>query len=172
MGKSLSVVTVILIVAMLCAPAQAEPSAVGIWEMAGDDGRPAAWAMIEEHNGVYDGRFVRFFPGGELLPGFTIKDQTVCNRCKVEFEDQKLLGMRFMYGLKRVGNEYKDGHLIDVRDGFIWNLRIRLDKNDENIIHVMGYITFCLCAVPIWHRVSDEDIKSAGISKELLKSGD
>ena len=171
-AKNFNAVTAILMTGMLCAPAQAEPSAVGIWEIAGHDGKPAAWALIEEHSGVYDGRYIRFFPAGELLPGFTIKDQTVCARCKGEFKDQRLLGMKFMYGLKREGNGYRGGRMIDVRDGFIWNLRIWLDSGDGNSLSVMGYVKNCLCNVPTWHRVSDEDITSASIPKELLKPGD
>src|ERR1700719_5024284 len=53
----------------------AEPTAAGLWQKT-DDGKPVAWFLVVDHNGVFEGAIAKTFP----KPGD--KPDGVCGKCE------------------------------------------------------------------------------------------
>jgi len=79
-----------------------------------------------------------------------------CISCTGERKDQPIVGMVIMWDLKKDGEEYVDGSILDPDTGKIWSSEIKLE--DENTLKVRGYFGFSLLGRnQYWYRY-DGDI--------------
>jgi hypothetical protein len=134
----------------LPSPPPAVPSVVG------------AWFLFTEQDGFYEGRLVKMFPKPGQ-PNF----QT-CTRCTGDQKNARMLGLTIIDGMKRYGYDYKDGSILDPRDGSVYHAEMTMSP-DGKTLAVRGYLfTPILGQTQIWKRLPDSALAAGDIPKELL----
>ena len=120
---------------MAAAPAFAQdPSPVGLWKNIDDvSGKPKALIRITEENGVVQGKIEKLFraPGEEQNP--------VCDKCTDARKNQPIIGMVFMSGLKKDGQEYAGGEILDPDNGKVYKSKLKVADGGKKL-EVRGYI--------------------------------
>lgn len=114
----------------------AEPSPVGLWQTVDDnDGQPAAIVRIQERNGLLEGAVVRILPRKGADP------EALCENCDGARKNQPIQGMTILWGLKRDGQEFAGGEILDPDNGSIYRCRMRLTGDR---LEVRGYLGISL----------------------------
>jgi hypothetical protein len=146
------------------ADSDTEPTATGFWELQNDDGKPKAWFLFTEKDDVYSGRLVKAFkqPDEDKPP------QTICVKCPGEKKGAHIMGLTLFYNMKRDGLKYRDGSVLDPRDGSIYHAQMDLSEDGQEL-SVRGYIGIpMLGKTQVWHRLPDDAMKTEDIPKEIL----
>ena len=128
---------VLLLLLLVVANAQAQsadeaPSPVGRW-ITIDDGRnePRSIVRIYEEDGLLyaqvDSIYLR--EGEPADP--------VCEKCKGERKDQRILGMVIMWDMKRKGARWSGGRILDPEKGKTYRSKIWVE---EGKLRVRGYL--------------------------------
>mgnify|MGYP003552870430 CR=1 FL=1 len=110
---------------------QAQPSIVGRWKTVDDEsGEVKSIVEILEQKGTYYGRIVKIFSLEH--PDHKSK------KCPLEDDryGKKVLGMEIIKGLKKSGNEYSDGDILDPEVGRIYKCKLWIEGSD---LKVRGY---------------------------------
>jgi uncharacterized protein (DUF2147 family) len=126
------VATVCLFVAITACAQQASP--VGLWKNIDDEsGKPKALIRITESNGVLSGKIEKLFrePGEEQNPK--------CDKCEGVQKNQPVLGMTILTGMRRDGDEYDGGKILDPNNGKVYNSKLELIDSGKKL-SVRGYI--------------------------------
>jgi uncharacterized protein (DUF2147 family) len=125
---------------------QAE-SPVGVWRTYGDDGTHARGLVrIDENAGVLTGTLV-----GTLVPGEDI--HRPCTKCPGALRNRPLLGLVFLTGLKRQGDSYDGGAIIDPETEQSYSASLRLEPGGQRLV-VRGYVGLSLLGrSQSWERV-------------------
>lgn len=126
----------VALAALLSLPAAwaADASPVGLWKNIDDvTGKPKALIRISENKGELEGRIEQLFrPAGE--------DQNPkCVKCEGVLKDQPIVGMVFMSGLKKSGDEYNGGEILDPDNGKVYKSKLTLVDGGKKV-NVRGYI--------------------------------
>ncbi|QLE02575.1 DUF2147 domain-containing protein [Galbibacter sp. BG1] len=124
--------------------AQAQ-SVFGKWKTIDDEtGKEKSIVNIYEENGKVYGKVV------EILN----KDRVdvVCDKCEGDKKNKKVLGMVIIEDLKKDGDEYEGGTILDPEKGKEYKCKIWVDEDNSDILNVRGYIAF-LFRTQEWHRV-------------------
>src|SRR6476620_6001908 len=128
----------------------ADPTAAGLWEQVDDNsGKPESWFKITERNGVYVGNIVKIFskPGED--------ENWVCDRCEGAEKGAPVLGLALIKGMRRTGDSYENGTIMDPRDGSVYRALMRLSP-DGNKLEVRGYLGISLFGrSQVWNRLPD-----------------
>jgi uncharacterized protein (DUF2147 family) len=132
-----------LIAAVLALPSAwaDDASPVGLWKNIDDvSGKPKALIRIAENNGALQGRIEKLFrPEGQ--------DQNPkCQKCEGANKDQPIIGMLFMSGHKKDGDEYNGGEIIDPDNGKVYKSKVTLTDGGKKL-DVRGYV-----GVPMFGR--------------------
>lgn len=132
----------VLAMAAVLAPAMAqEVSPVGLWKNIDDvTGKPKALIRITESKGELNGQIEKLY-----LPS-NLDQNPRCDKCEGDRKDQPVLGMVFMSGLKKKGNEYTDGQILDPDNGKVYKSKMTLVEGGRKL-NVRGYI-----GVPMFGR--------------------
>ncbi len=128
----------------------AENSAVGLWEQVDENsGKAESWFRITQRNGVYEGAIVKiFFKPGE-------DENWVCDKCEGADRGRPVLGMTLIKGMRRNGDAYEDGTIMDPRDGSVYRALMRLSP-DGRQLEVRGYLAISLFGrSQVWKRLPD-----------------
>ncbi|MBX7181096.1 MAG: DUF2147 domain-containing protein [Bacteroidia bacterium] len=136
--KKLSVVFAFLLMVSL-ANAQ---NIVGKWKTIDDEtGKPKSVVEIYQKGNEYFGRVIKLFrePSEPQDP--------VCDKCSDDRKGKKVLGMEVIRNLKKKGNEYADGTIMDPKKGQVYDCKIWLEGNT---LKVRGYVLF-LYRTQTWH---------------------
>lgn len=125
-----------LIAAVLAMPAAwaQTTSPAGLWKNIDDEtGKPKALIRITEEQGVLTGKIEKLFrPANE--------DQNPkCVKCEDARKDQPLIGMTILSGLKKDGDEYTGGEILDPSKGKIYKSKAKLKENGAKL-EVRGYV--------------------------------
>jgi uncharacterized protein (DUF2147 family) len=116
----------------------AESVPTGRWLTIDDnDGKPRSLVVIEEKQGELRGRIEQIFP----RPGED--EQSLCEQCEGARKNQPVVGMVFLWGLRKQGDEYSGGEILDPDDGKIYRAKIQPSPDGKQLI-VRGYIGFSL----------------------------
>ena len=114
--------------------AQDTSSAVGLWKNIDDHtGKPKALIRISEANGVLRGKIEK------LLRDPSQDQNPKCVKCEGELKDQPILGMTIINGMKKDGNEYNGGTILDPDNGKVYKSKMAL-IDDGKKLNVRGYI--------------------------------
>lgn len=120
------------------AAAHAESSPVGLWKTIDDrSGEAKGLIRIREANGNFEGRIDKIFPkpGDDPAPK--------CDKCEGSLHNQPVLGLRFLWGFTKQGDEYQGGQILDPENGKIYQAKMKLLDGGKKL-EVRGFIGFSL----------------------------
>ncbi|TFW16164.1 DUF2147 domain-containing protein [Massilia arenosa] len=121
--------------AVLALPsAWAQDTPVGLWKNIDDQtGQPKALIRISDNNGVLEGRIEKLFRP-------TNEDQNPkCVKCEGQLKDQPIIGMTILNNLRKDGNEYNGGTILDPGNGKTYKSKLKLVDGGKKL-DVRGYI--------------------------------
>lgn len=122
-------------------------SPVGKWKTIDDETKlPKSIVEITEVDGKIQGKIVQLFRKPE-------EDQNpVCDKCEDSRKDQPVLGMMIFEGLKKDGEYWTDGKILDPKKGKLYSVKMRLTDEGKKF-DVRGYIGFSLLGrTQTWER--------------------
>ena len=124
-----------LIAALLASPfALAQESPAGLWKNVDDaSGKPTALIRITENGGELQGKIEKLFRPAQ-------EDQNPkCVQCQDARKDQPILGMSILSGLKKDGDHYDGGEILDPKNGKVYKAKLTLREGGRKL-DVRGYI--------------------------------
>ena len=132
-----------LIAAVLATPfamAQ-ESSPVGLWKTIDDtSGKPTALIRITEQQGELQGKIEKLFRGPNE------EQNPKCVQCTDARKDQPIVGMTIVSGLKKTGDEYTGGEILDPKNGKIYKSKLTVRDGGKKV-EVRGFV-----GVPMFGR--------------------
>ena len=121
----------------------------GTWKTI-DDETGKAKSLVKIYKGkdgkVY-GKIIKLFkkPGEDPNPS--------CTECTDYRKDKKIIGMVIITGLTRDDEVWEgDDAILDPENGKIYDCKIWVDENNNNLLNVRGYIAFFF-RTQTWERV-------------------
>ncbi len=125
----------------LAAPA----SPAGLWRTIDDEtGQARSLVRIEESAGQVSGRVERI-----LTPG---KENARCEACTGDLQNQPIVGMTILQGLKAGEDGYEGGTILDPNNGKTYRCQLWLDDGGKKL-NVRGYIALPVFGrSQVWHR--------------------
>ena len=134
---ALFVLTLLLVGSVNC-DAQNNNSIAGIWKTFDDDtNQPAALVQISEKDGIYSGVILKLLDPSAPL---------ICDKCSDLRKGKPVLGMEILTGMKKSGDLYSGGHILDPDDGDVYRAEIKL-KDQGNKLDLRAYI-----GIPLFGR--------------------
>jgi uncharacterized protein (DUF2147 family) len=152
--RAITIVNAVLLIAAsstsVLAPARM-PTAAGLWEKLDSSGQPEAEFRITDCNGLYQGKIVKIFPRpGENPSTFR------CTECEGEQKNAPVVDLTLVKGMRREGLDYRDGTILDPRDGSIYSALMELSP-DGQILTIRGYLGIPLLGQSeVLHRAPDK----------------
>jgi uncharacterized protein (DUF2147 family) len=132
----------ILLAGSACA---ADSAPLGRWKTVDDKtGNPRAIVLLYEQDGKLFGKVE-----ASLNPNNAGKR---CDKCADDRKGQPVVGMVILRGMKRKGNEYSGGDILDPDTGSIYRCKLRV-IDDGRKLSVRGYMGISLLGrSQTWHR--------------------
>lgn len=102
-----------------------------------DDKTGALHGLVEitEEQGVLKGRILKSYD--------PLKPNPTCDLCEGERKGQPVLGMVFLWGLTKQGDEFKGGFILDPDNGKVYKAKVRVDEGGRKLL-VRGFIGISL----------------------------
>jgi len=125
----------LLLVAILYLPVVFAASPAGNWTTIDDKtGKKRAVVRINVSGDRLSGTIVKVYP----QPG----DTGICQKCPGNFKGKKVKGLRFLWGMKRTGeNTWSGGKILDPKSGKVYRAKI---TQKGNKLYVRGYVGISL----------------------------
>jgi len=111
----------------------AQTNIIGKWKSFDDETLEAKSVVdIFENEGKYYGRIVRLFRNQDEDP------DPVCSECSPEDPryNKKVIGMEIIKDMKKLGDEFSEGTILDPKNGRIYKCKIWLEGPD---LKLRGY---------------------------------
>ncbi len=110
-------------------------SPAGLWRTVDDKtGKERSLIRITETSGVYEGKVEK------LLNRQPDDDpDNLCRKCEGARKDQPVVGMTILWGLKKDGDQYSGGEILDPKNGKIYRAKMKLVDNGAKL-EVRGFI--------------------------------
>lgn len=111
--------------------AQGAASPVGLWKTIDDETKQAkSLVRIFEKDGALAGRVEKIL---------TDQADSRCVKCPDERKDQPVLGMTIITGMKRAGDQWEGGRILDPNNGKVYASLMRLLDGGSRL-EVRGYV--------------------------------
>lgn len=124
---------VVAALAPAVALAQGLESPVGLWQNIDDETKkPKALIRITEQGGVLTGRIEKIL---------TDKPDAVCEACTDDRKGKPVQGMTILTGLKKDGEAWGGGEILDPNNGRIYRVNLKLADGGRRL-DVRGFIGF------------------------------
>jgi uncharacterized protein (DUF2147 family) len=132
---NIPIVGLTLAAAILASAARADDaSPAGLWKNIDDaSGKPRALIRITESNGALQGRIEKIFPGPNE------SQNPKCEKCEGVNKDAPIIGLLMLSGLKKDGEDYSGGQILDPDNGKSYSSKIRLTDGGKKL-SVRGYL--------------------------------
>lgn len=123
------------------------PDPVGHWKTVDDKtGKVNSVVVIWEDNGTLYGRIEK------LVNPDPEDSYPRCTRCDGDLKDKPLAGLRILWGLRKNGNQWTGGEILDPDDGRIYRCLLSLEGDGEKL-KVRGFIGLSLFGrTQVWLR--------------------
>lgn len=109
-------------------------SPAGLWKNIDDaSGKPRALIRITDTQGILQGRIERVFPA----PGE--ESNPKCVKCTGANRGAPVVGLLILSGLRKDGDEYVDGQILDPDSGSTYRSKLKLLEGGAKL-SVRGYI--------------------------------
>lgn len=116
-----------------------DASPVGTWRTIDDKtGKDRSLVAITESGGVYTGtvqKIVTHLPDDD--------PNGLCRRCEGDRRDKPIEGMQILWGLRKDGDVYDGGEILDPKNGKIYSAKIKLVDGGRKL-DVRGFLGFSL----------------------------
>ena len=125
-------------------------SPVGTWKTIDDETNKAkSYVEIYEKNGKLYGKIVKL-----LNRGPEEDPDPVCDKCPTKDDryNKKVIGMEILRDMEKDDDEWEDGKILDPKKGKIYDCKLWLDEDDNDVLHVRGYVAFFF-RTQKWYRV-------------------
>ena len=107
---------------------------VGKWKTIDDEtGKPKSVVEIYQKGNEYFGKVVKLFREPSEV------QDPICDKCTDDRKGKKVIGMEIVRNLKKRGEEYKDGTIMDPKKGSTYDAKLWLEGTN---LKVRGYILF------------------------------
>jgi len=132
----LGVLQVWLLIFALWLPQATQPSPVGLWRTIDDKTKkPRGFVRIYEQDGALFGKIE-----SSLDP----KDADErCDKCTDDRKDKPVIGLVIMRGLRKNGDEYSGGDILDPDTGSVYRCKFRMVEQGRKLL-VRGYLGLSL----------------------------
>ena len=134
MKTSISAVLFVLLSAVARFAVADVNSPTGLWKTIDDKtGKERSFVRITENNGVFEGKVEKIYdqPGDD--------PQHLCKECEGERKDKPIIGMTILWGLKKDGEQYAGGEILDPKNGSIYRAKMKLLEGGKKL-EVRGFI--------------------------------
>jgi len=132
-----------LLVIFLLSQSSEGQSIIGQWETY-DDKTKEKKAIIEIYktNNLYFAKIIKSFIGGENI---------LCESCQGIKKNKPIIGLVFIEGIKKDGNEFNGGNILDPENGKIYKCYLKLINSNK--LKVRGFLGFSLFGrTQYWRR--------------------
>jgi uncharacterized protein (DUF2147 family) len=136
--KAMKLVAAMLMVMMAGAVAADPSSPAGVWKTIDDKTKKERSIIrVTEVNGEFQGVVEKIFdqPGDD--PAHLCKD------CKGDRKDKPIIGMTILWGLKKQGDGWGGGEILDPKNGKIYRCKMSLAADGKSL-NVRGFIGISL----------------------------
>lgn len=122
-----------------------ETSPVGLWRNVDDvSGKPRALIRITESNGTLQGRVEKVFLGPN--------ESGTCVKCEGPLKNAPVTGMVILSGLRKDGDEYTGGKILDPDSGRVYSSKISLTTGGAKL-NVRGFVGVSMLGrSQVWER--------------------
>lgn len=137
-----------MLMVMLAGGALADTSSpAGVWKSIDDKTKKERSIIrITDVNGEFKGVVEKIFdqPGDDPAH--------LCKECKDEHKDKPIVGMTILWGLKKDGDGWSGGEILDPKNGKIYRAKMSLSEDGKSL-KVRGFIGISLIGrTQTWHR--------------------
>lgn len=124
--------TLITSLSIAFATALSAQDITGRWTTIDDNtGKPRSVVEITVKDGTATGRIVDLHDKAKL-------DKT-CQECTDDRKGRKIVGLDIIRGMKRDGNEWEDGTILDPENGKVYDCKLWVE---DGKLKVRGYVAF------------------------------
>jgi uncharacterized protein (DUF2147 family) len=103
----------------------------GVWKTFDDDtNQPAALVEISEKGDLYSGVILKLLDPNAL---------STCEKCTDFRKGKPVLGMEILLGMKKTGESYSGGQILDPDDGDVYRAEMKL-KDQGSKLDLRAYI--------------------------------
>lgn len=111
-----------------------DTSPAGLWKNIDDaTGKPRALIRITESNGTLQGKIEKVFPAPNE------SQNPKCEKCEGASKDAPIIGLLILSGLKKDGDAYAGGQILDPDNGKTYASKVQLTDGGKKL-NVRGYI--------------------------------
>lgn len=145
MGFTRFITAALLCIAAVAASASDTP--VGVWRTIDDKtGKEKSLVRITEVNGELHGTIEKLFRGPNEDPNPN------CDKCEGDKHNKPVIGMLILTGMKRQGDEYAGGQILDPANGKTYKCKMWTSDGGKKL-NVRGFIGVSLLGrTQVWQR--------------------